>query len=371
LLAQAEGFDPPGLGSEGVSAVWPEPDLVYLATGSDGFRAYVVNPSAPSLQLHRDCRTSGFATNLYSTALMARCFKHHREGDRRRLVVGSTPGLLVGSPTVNLFDLGYPEGVPDRHHPDRPIWVAHEATLACSKWKAVRNLDVHPAGLVAAATSAGLAVFHLEWVAALNQMNDGVAWNRIRVPAEAYAPWWHASWTADMADVSFADHRTLYVVKAPEGVWRLTFEFDPTNRTHRAMSTAYYPGVSCGMDYRRPLHGWANPDIPTLHHPYGVVADGDTAWVTGWSGKVQRLAWQPDSGLRILRLQRHPRRIELEFYAPFGPRMYRVEAAPELTPNAWRPLPGTLIRQVTDTVYVAELAADTLATGFFRVAVSP
>ncbi len=43
------------------------------------------------------------------------------------------------------------------------------------------------------------------------------------------------------------------------------------------MATAYYPGVTCGMNYTRMLHSWANPDIPTLHHSYGVVADGNIA----------------------------------------------------------------------------------------------
>ena len=137
------------------------------------------------------------------------------------------------------------------------------------------------------------------------------------------------------------------------------------------MATAYYPGVSCGMNYARQLHGWANPDIPTLHHPYGVVAEGDTAWVTGWSGKVQRLAWQPDSGLRILSLNRRAARFELEFTAPFGPRAYRVETASRLDPSAWTALPGAVIRQSGDAAYVAEGPADAAATRFYRATVSP
>ncbi|MBE7503839.1 MAG: hypothetical protein HS113_26845 [Verrucomicrobiales bacterium] len=371
LLAQAEAFDPPGLGSEGVSAVWPEPDLVYMATGSDGFRAYVVNPDLPSLTLHRDCQTSGFATHVYSTALSARCFKHHVADGRRQLIVGSTPALLVGLPTLNLFSLGYPAGVPDRHVPGRPIRVVHDATLGCTKWKPVRNLDVRPSGLTAVATSAGLAVFHLDWVPALNQMNDVTAWNRIRVPTAAYAPWWHPDWTEDVADVSFADDHTVYVVKAPDGLWRLHLQVDLTNLTQRAMATAYYPGVSCGMDYTRQLHGWANPDIPTLHHPYSVVAVGDTAWVTGWSGKVQRLAWQPDSGLRILRLHQSADRVALDFTTPFGSRPYQLEAAPQLRSDGWAPVPDAVIRLTGGTTYRAECAGEAAAAPFYRLAVPP
>jgi hypothetical protein len=371
LLAQAEPFDPPGAFSEGVSAVWPEPDLVYMATGSDGFRAYVVNPLAPSITLHRDCRTSGFATNIYDTGFSARCFKHYADGTSRKLVVGSTPGLLVGDPTLNVFTLSYPGGVPDREHPDRAIRVIQAATLECLKWKPVRNLDLRPSGLVAAATSAGLAVFHLSWIPALNQMNDATAWNRIRVPTEAYAPWWHASWGTAMADVSFADDRTLYVVKTTEGLWRLTFELDPSGLTHRAMATAYHPGVNCGMDYTRLLPGWGNPDIPTLHHPYGVVADRDTAWVTGWSGKVQRLTWQPDSGLRLLGLEPRPGRVELAFTAPFGPRDYSVETTARLNPAAWMPVSGAVVRRTGDAGYVAECPTDGGPMRFYRAAVSP
>ncbi len=371
LLAEAQPFDPPGLLSEGVGALWPEPDLVYLTTGSDGFRAYVVDPQAPSFTLHRDCREAGFATNVFSTALTARCFRHHISGDHRRLVVGSTPGLLLGEPTLNLFALEYPGGVPDRDHPDRPIRVLHEARLNCMKWKAIRGLDVRPSGLVAAATSAGLALFHLSWVPALNQLSDFMAWNRIRVPTEAYEPWWHEAWGAELTDVSFADDNTLYVVKTPVGLWRLAFALDGTNTSHRAMATAYYPGVECGMDYTRLLPGWADPDIPTLHHPYGVLADGDSVWVTGWSGKLQRLDWQPDSGLRILRLARTAGRVTFEFTAPFGPRAYQVEGAPDPDSRRWTALPDAVIRSTGTGRYRADCPPDAAPARYYRVTASP
>lgn len=371
LLAQAEAFNPPGSGSEGVSAVWPEPDLVFMATGSDGFRAYVVNPAVPSITSHRDCRASGFATNLYSTALAARCLKHYVDGSNRKLIVGSTPGLLVGSPTLNVFTLSYPDGVPDRSYPDAPIEVVHDAPLECLKWKPVYNLDVRPSGLVAVATSAGVGIFQLAWLAELNQTNDVAAWNRIRVPVEAYAPWWHASWSDDIADVSFADDHTLYVVKSTEGLWRLTLALEATNRTYRCLATAYYPGVNCGMDFTRMLPGWANPDIPTLHNPYGVVTDGDVAYVTGWSGKVQRLTWQRDSGLRIATLTRSASRIDLTFSAPFGDRTYWIETTTRVNGVPWTTVPGAVIRKTGEGTYAAQCPPSGLTTRFYRIGVQP
>lgn len=373
LLAQADAFDPPGAGSVGVSVVWPEPDLVWMTTGSDGFRAYVVDPLAPSLTLHRDCRVRGFATNVYSTAMTARCFKHHLDADnRRRLIVGSVPGLLVGAPTLNLFALNYPAGVPDRAHPNRPIEVIHESALQCLAWKHVRNLDVRPSGWVAVATSAGVGVFHLSWVPALNQMNDFTAWDKIRVPAGAYAPWWHSSWSSDVADVSFADDNTIYVVKATEGVWRLILAVDPLNHTHRSMATAYYPGVNCGMNYSLALHGWANPDLPTLPHPYGVVAEGGTAWVTGWSGKVQRLGLDAAAGVRILHLTRGADRDRLTFAAPYGNRRYWVETTAGWEDAPWATVPNTVVQRIGNGLYAAECPRTGVSVQqFYRIGVRP
>ena len=375
LLAQSEAFRPPlvlpGSGISGQGAVWPEPDLVFLGTVADGFRAYVVNPDAPSITPHRDCRASGFATNLYHAAMTTMCLQHHTEGAGRKLIVGSTPGLLVGDPTLNIFALEYPEGVPDRHHPDRPIRVVHETALRCLAWKPVRNLEVRPSGWVAVATSAGVGLFHLSWVPALNQMSNIAAWNRIRVPVEAYAPWWHTSWNAAVADVSFGDDHSLYVVKTTEGVWRLSLELDRENLTQRSIATAYYPGVQCGMDYRIMLHGWADPDIPTLQHPYGVVAAGDTAWVTGWSGKVQRLVWQPDAILRIAGLHHRADRFTLRFTSALGDRAYHIETATHPGADPWTAVPGAVIRPNRRGTYLAEGDADTATTRFYRVRVSP
>ena len=371
LLAQSEALNPPGLGSAGVSAVWPERDLVFMATGADGFRAYVVNPSVPSITTHRDCRASGFATNIFSTRLAARCLKHHADASNRKLVVGGTPGLLVGDPTLNIFTLSYPEGPPDRDHPDAPIRVALEGALRCLAWKPVHNLDLRPSGLVAVATSAGVGIFPLDWVEMLNQTNNFAAWNRIRVPTDAYAPWWHPSWTDDMADVSFADDSTLFVVKAPEGVWRLTLELDPTNRTHRCLATGFYPGVQCGMDYTLMLHGWANPDIPTLHHPYGVLADGDTAYITGWSGKVQRLGLAAGAGARIQGVRLGGGGMDLTFFSPFGGRVYRVEATPSLSPAQWTVRPDAQIHDLGNQNFKARVNSAGAPPQFYRIRVRP
>jgi hypothetical protein len=371
LLAQSEPLNPAGLGSEGVSAIWPERDLVFMTTGTDGFRAYVVNPSVPGIAIHQDCQATGFATNIFSTRLAARCLRHYADPNGRKLIVGGKPGPLVGDPTLNIFALSYPQGVPDRDHPDAPITVTHEASVHCLAWKPVQNLDVHPAGLVAVATSAGIGIFPLAWVERLNLTNDFAAWNRVRVPTNAYAPWWHSSWTSDMADVSFADSRTLYVVKATEGVWRLSLELDPTNQTHRCMATAFYPGVECGMDYTRMLHGWGAPDIPTLHHPYGVVADGDTAYVTGWSGKVQRLGLAAGAGVRIQTARLDGNVMEMTFFSPFGNRTYQVETTSGLHPAQWTVRSDVQVRDLGNQTFSARESSPGTAPQFHRIRMRP
>lgn len=105
----------------------------------------------------------------------------------------------------------------------------------------------------------------------------------------AYAPWHEGTWQAGVKGARFADENALYVVKQPHGVWRVTLAIDPARQTVRAKATAFYPGVECGTNYAPMLHGWANPDTVTLHHPYRVLTDEAAVYVTGWSGKVQRL----------------------------------------------------------------------------------
>jgi hypothetical protein len=370
LLAQSQSFDPPGLGSTGVSAVWPESDLVYMAAGSDGFRAYVVDPAAPSIALHRDCRQSGFATNLYRTAHLARCLRHVRDGDIRRLIVGGELGLLVADPSLNVFRLDYPLGVPDRNAPDRPIFVTHEAGVRCLRFKTVYNLDVRPSGWVAAATSTGLAVFHLSWIPALNAMFDFQSWALIAVPTSAFAPWWRTEWTAQVADAAFADDQTLYVVKNTEGVWRLHLELDAARLTQRAFATACYPGVECGMDYRTMLHGWGNPDILTLHHPYGVAANPEAAFVTGWNGKVQRLRYDPSSGARIEAIAAGRAAVDLSFTAPFGSRTYELQRA-DGPAAAWNTDASATIQPAGDERYTVRCATGGAGRACDRIRVRP
>jgi len=289
LLAMSEEVDPPGLWSSGVDVLWPETDLVYLVTGTDGFRAYVVNPEAPSIVLHKDCRTQGFGADIFGETNIAVCMDDCTIGGRYKIVAGSKPGLFVSSPTLYIFDVTYPQGIPDRNHPDRPIVVALESTLECSAFKTVNHLDVSPSGLVAAATGQGVALFHLSWISDLNSLPSFQAWNQIRIPKQAYRPWWDDSWSNEFKDVCHADETTLYAVKTPHGLWRIEIAIDWAKHTHTCSATGYYPGVQCGIDYTHLLQGWGDPDIVTLHHPYAAAPDGESVYVTGWSGKVQRL----------------------------------------------------------------------------------
>lgn len=290
LLAGSEAIEPPGLFSSGVDVVWAEPDLVYMTTGTDGLRAFVVDPDGPDISLHESCREVGFATDVFSTSNMAVTMAHLRRGSRRTIVVGSRPALLVGEPTVHVFDIDYPEGVPDRTAPRRRIIVRREVALECSRWKPVQHLDLLPSGRLAVATDQGLALLRLEHVDNLNELGHHDAWGRVNVPASAFEPWWDGAWAVAVDDVSFSDDNTLWVVKSPVGVWRIECEAVPGTLTHRASATAHYPGVQCGMDYTQLLGGWGDPDVVPLHHPYAVAADGASVFVTGWSGKVQRLA---------------------------------------------------------------------------------
>ncbi|MCX8108908.1 MAG: hypothetical protein N3G20_08895, partial [Verrucomicrobiae bacterium] len=101
--------------------------------------------------------------------------------------------------------------------------------LLCSKSKSIQTIDASHSGLVAMATGDGVAVAHLSWFPVLNSMNGTRAWNRIRIPTGAYSPWWDRSWSAEVADVCFADDSTRYVVKNPECLWQLKIEVDMTN----------------------------------------------------------------------------------------------------------------------------------------------
>ncbi len=294
-LAISDEIDPPGLYSTGVSVVWPEPDLVYMVTGTDGFRAYVVNPDAPSISLHTDCILQGFASDFFSSTNIANCMVYYESGSEQKLIIGSKPGLLENAPTLNIYDISYPDGIPDRIHPDRSVVVTKDVGLQCLKHKDVNHMDITPSGVIAVATSHGVGVFHVSWIADLNTLSDAAAWELIKIPEKTYLPWWELGWTSFFADVCFSDDDTLYVVKNPEGVWRIDFVLDEASTTHKSRPSAFYPGVQCGIDYNQLMLGWGNPDIETLHHPYGLVADNDLVYVHGWSGKVNLLIFDDNN----------------------------------------------------------------------------
>jgi len=295
-IAMSEGFDPPGLYSTGESVVWPEPDLVFMTTGSDGIRAYVINPDLPSITLHQDCENLGFATDIFSTSNMANVMKYYKDGDVHKLLIGSKPGLLVPNPTFNVFTITYPEGIPNRNYPDRSIIIEHEISLNCTSYKTINNIDILPSGIVAIATNNGIALFHLSWIDELNDLINSQAWSKIVIPPESYHPYWESGWSVGIKDVCFINNHLLYCVKNPEGanaggIWELNFEIDEYTQSHTSNMLGYYPGVQCGIDYSRLLQGWTNPDITTIHHPYALAADENDVFVTGWSGKVEEICY--------------------------------------------------------------------------------
>lgn len=302
-LAISDEIDPPGgflSGSPGVSVLWPETDLVYMATGTDGFRAFVVNPEAPSITIHKDCLLEGFGNNNFGTNRTASDLYYYKIGSDQKIIVGSTLGLFVNEPTITIFNIAYPDGVPDRDYPERDIQITKEDSLQCLKGKSITYFDVSSSGMIAVASNLGLAVFHISWIPELNNMGDSQAWNLIKIPENTYIPWWDDSWSASFSDVYFGDENALYSVKTPQGkspggVWCLDLEIDWDGYTHGSVAKGYYPGVQCGIDYTHLLQGWGNPDIVTIHHPYGLVADGNTVYVTGWSGKIDRLTFNVDN----------------------------------------------------------------------------
>ncbi len=288
LLAISDEIDPPGLYSTGVSVIWPEPDLVYMVTGTDGFRAYVVNPDAPSIEIHKDCLTEGFGKDSFSTSNVANCMVYYNN----KIIIGSKPDLLINDPTLIIYNVTYPEGIPDRNNPDRKILITKDTSLKCLKFKTINHIDITPSGLIAASTSAGLAVFHISWISELNKFSDANAWELIKIHDETYIPWWNGGWTSFQADARFSDDESIYVVKNPEGVWKIDFEIDNSSFTHKSRPAGFYPGVQCGIDYSELLQGWQNPDIVTLHHPYGLVVDNNEVYVHGWSGKVNAFSFE-------------------------------------------------------------------------------
>ena len=287
FMAISDGIDPPGLYSTGISVIWPESDLTYMVTGTDGFRAYVVNPDAPSIEIHKDCLTQGFGSDDFKTNNIANCMVYYDQ----KIIIGSSPGLLVDDPTLFIYDVSYPEGIPDRNHPDRKITITKSKVLNCVKYKTINHIDITPSGLIALSTSQGVAVLDISWIPELNKMTDAKAWDLIKIPVETYLPWWNYGWSIFQADARFLDDSTLYVVKNPRGIWKIDLEINNVGYTHNSRPDGFYPGVQCGIDYNQLLENWQNPDIVTMHHPYGLVVDNNGIYVHGWSGKVNRLSF--------------------------------------------------------------------------------
>jgi hypothetical protein len=262
-----------------------------MITGTDGFRAYVVNPDTPSIEIHKDCLTQGFGNDSFSTSNIANCMLYYDQ----KIIIGSSPGLFVDDPTLCIYNVTYPDGIPDRNNPDRQINIVKSEDLKCLRYKTVNHLNITSSGLIAIATSQGAAVFHISWIPELNKMSDSKAWELIKIPDDTYLPCWDDRWTSFIADVSFGDDDTIYVVKNPVGVWKIDFAIDWIGYTHNSKPSAFYPGAECGINYSQLLSGWANPDIVTLHHPYGLIADNDMVYVHGWSGKVNLLTFKDDN----------------------------------------------------------------------------
>ena len=146
---------------------------------------------------------------------------------------------------------------------------------------------------------------------------------------------------------------------------------DRRNYTHRCQATAYYPGVECGMNYTRLLHGWGDPDISTLHHPYGVVADGNTDYVTGWSGKLQELTYEAESGVEIQRFQVSSDGVDIMFLSPFDSWDYQLETRTSLSDGRWIPLPDVEVRPEGGGRFVMHGPVLEAARGFLRITARP
>ncbi len=102
-----------------------------------------------------------------------------------------------------------------------------------------------------------------------------------------------------------------------------------------------------------------------------VIADGDTAYVTGWSGKVQRLAWLPDTGMRIERFTKSAIQIQIAFTSPFGDRTYRVETTTNPSAAGWTTLAGAFIWRTGEGTYAGLCPVTGSATQFYRIGVRP
>ena len=293
-LAISEEIEPK-TGNIWVDMAWPYTDLVYMPTGDDGFRALVINPDKPSIAIHKDCLEVGFGNDNFSNTHHSGTIQYYKDSNGDKIIVASESSIFGGESGLFVFSVSYPEGIPDRNSPDRSIVIKKENSLNCLKYKTVNQMDVTSTGIISVATPQGIGIFHISWIPILNNMSNTQAWNLIKVPLETYEPWWYDGWNNGLDDVSFNTDNEIFVLKTKLGIWKLEIEIDMENYTHQSVCTSYYPGIGGGIDYENLLFGWGNPDIPTLHHPYLLDVDNNSAYVTGWLGKIQKVTYIGDN----------------------------------------------------------------------------
>jgi len=280
-------INPPYRNTGNSDVLWPEADLAYMTTAADGIRAFIVDPEAPSIALHRKSVPAGLVEKS-STYDRAVCMRWYSDGGSPgRFVVGFDKGqwpLDRGVGGLHLYDVSYPDGAPpDRVHPGWGIEFPARAkkVLSALDGKNVHCLDITERGLIAVSTNEGVAIFSID------AFDRQPAWDGIRVDTshwgEAVGP---AVSDGGFGGLSFdrQNPQLLYVLN--DGLWCLDAA-DPS------YPMAYYPattGYNASNDYEGDgLTAWGNPDVFTLHQPSSVAADGGSIYVTGWPGKVQRL----------------------------------------------------------------------------------
>ncbi|MCP5517471.1 MAG: hypothetical protein H7A45_09475 [Verrucomicrobiales bacterium] len=101
------------------------------------------------------------------------------------------------------------------------------------------------------------------------------------------------------------------------------------------------------------------------------MAGGDGAFVTGWSGKVQRLAADAGSGVRVLGFATEGANVSIRFASPFSNRRHELETAAGLRGVRWAACSGAIIRSLGRDRYEAVCAAPGDPSGFYRIRVRP
>jgi len=293
-LAESAKINPsPNTGAS--DTIWPEQDLVYVTTATEGVHALVVDPGDrpppgdlpesaprdPGITIHSNVIAAGGITR-------AVCMRWHDPGSE----------LLVGFDLGGGFyryDVDYPGDIenpgmpPDRDHPDLPIEISGDTALACLQGKDAVELDITEAGIIAVSTNDGLAIFSID---AFDE-EPQPEWPQIKVDTSTWSHAWGPGPSVGdggFGDVSFDRELPEYLYVLNNGLWCLRIDPEQLNDPY---VVGYYPatdGFNASKDYGGVgLKAWGDPDLFTLHQPSSVRADGDTIFVTGWAGKVQKL----------------------------------------------------------------------------------